>query len=421
MNMKRVASRSMEEDKHIPLPSLESIQEELGTAKSMDDFFGKRGIFARLFAKTMEQMLETEMTSHLGYEKHSVAGYGSGNSRNGTYQRTIKTSVGPTPIEVPRDREGTFEPKMLRKYASSSNELEDKIVSMYAKGVTVRDIQDSLMEMYGVDISPGTISTITEKVMSLVSEWQARPLAAIYPIVFLDAIHVNLKREGRVQNTAVYACLAVGIDGTKDVLGHWIGDGSEGANFWLSVITDLKNRGINDILIACVDGLTGFSDAIHAVYPNAQVQRCIIHQIRNTLKYVSWKDKDAFMNDLKAVYQAPTLDAAEINLLTLHEHWGGRYAIAVKSWQNNWVELTTFFQYTPEIRKIMYTTNGIESYNRQLRKVTKTKSIFPTNESVQKMLYLAYRDISKQWDKAIPHWPTILNQLMIKFEGRIAV
>lgn len=257
--------------------------------------------------------------------------------------------------------------------------------------------------------------------MSLVVEWQARPLEAIYPIVFLDAIHVRIKRDGKIQNTAVYTALAVNLDGKKDILGHWIGDGSEGANFWLEVITDLRNRGVKDILIACVDGLTGFSDAIHSIYPDSQVQRCIIHQIRNSLKYVSWKDKDAFMVDLRQVYQASTLEEADLKLATFHDNWAKRYSIAVKSWENNWHELSTFFQYTPEIRKIMYTTNALESYNRQLRKVTKTKSVFPTIESVEKILYLAYWDIAKQWDKGVPNWPSILNQLMIKFEGRITV
>lgn len=402
-------------------PSLNVIQKELMSAKSINDFFGKEGIFSRLFANTIKEMMEAELTSHLGYEKHAVLGRNTGNSRNGNYSRSLKTSVGETEVEIPHDRNGTFSPVLLKKYRTSSNELEDKITSMYAKGMTVRDIRDMLEETYGIDTSATTISTITEKVMSLVVEWQARPLEAIYPIVFLDAIHVRIKRDGKIQNTAVYTALAVNLDGKKDILGHWIGDGSEGANFWLEVITDLRNRGVKDILIACVDGLTGFSDAIHSIYPDSQVQRCIIHQIRNSLKYVSWKDKDAFMVDLRQVYQASTLEEADLKLATFHDNWAKRYSIAVKSWENNWHELSTFFQYTPEIRKIMYTTNALESYNRQLRKVTKTKSVFPTIESVEKILYLAYRDIAKQWDKGVPNWPSILNQLMIKFEGRITV
>lgn len=417
--MKQAVTRTQKDQ--FSTPSLELIQRELGSAKSVDDFFGKQGIFARLFAKTLEQMMEAELTSHLGYEKHSVVGRNSGNSRNGVYSRKLRTSVGDTRIDVPRDRTGSFEPRLIKKYQTSSNELEDKIVSLYAKGVTVRDIKEMLSETYGINVSPTTISAITEKVMSLVIEWQSRPLESVYPLIFLDAIHVRLKRESKVENTAVYTALGVSLEGRKDILGHWVGDGSEGANFWLSVVSDLKNRGVEDILITCVDGLTGFSDAIHSVFPQTEVQRCIIHQIRNTLRYVSWKDKDAFVTDLKKAYQAATKEEADLHLETLRENWGKRYTIAVKSWENNWNELSTFFQYTPEIRRVMYTTNSIESYNRQLRKVTKTKSVFPTAESVQKMLYLAYKDIHKQWDKSIPNWPNILNQLTIKFEGRIKI
>lgn len=408
-------------EQSIKYPSLEHIQQELGSAKSIDDFFGKQGIFSRLFAKTLEQMMEAELTAHLGYEKHSIAGNNSGDSRNGSYSRSIKTSGGHTTVEVPRDRTGTFRPAILHKYQTSSNELEDKITAMYAKGMSVRDIQDLLEETYGMEVSTTTISTITEKVMSLVVEWQARPLEPVYPLVFLDAIHVRMRREGKVQNTAVYTALSINLEGHKDILGHWVGEGGEGANFWLKVVTELKNRGIQDILIACVDGLTGFSEAIHSVFPQTEVQRCIIHQIRNALKYVSWKDKDGFMTDLRQAYQASTKAEADLKLAVLRENWGKRYTIAIKSWENNWEELSTFFQYTPEIRRIMYTTNAIESYNRQLRKVTKTKSIFPTSESVQKMLYLAYRDIAKQWDKCIPNWPTILNQLIVRFGERIKI
>lgn len=405
----------------VPMPSAETVARELSTVKSIDDFFGKSGVFSRLFAPTIEKMLEAELTSHVGYEKYEAKGRNSGNSRNGSYQRTVKTSVGETEIEVPRDRNGSYEPTILKKYQTSSNEIEDKIIGMYGKGMTVRDIQDQLSEMYGIEVSGGTISTITDKVLPLIIDWQDRPLENVYPFVFLDAIHIRLKRDSKIVAIPIYVCVAISQTGVKDVLGHWIGDGKEGANFWLSVVTDLKNRGVQDILIACVDGLTGFSDAIHAVYPQTEVQRCIVHQIRNSLKYVSWKDKDPFMKDLMRVYQAPTVSVAEVELLKLSELWGKKYALSVRSWENNWNELTTYFGYTPEIRRIMYTTNGIESYNRQLRKVTKTKSVFPTDESVKKMLYLAYRDVKKKWDKAVPHWPEILNQLVIKFEGRLSV
>lgn len=369
----------------------------------------------------MEHMMQAELTEHLGYTKHSPLGKNSGNSRNGTYERKVKTSAGEIPIEVPRDRSGSFEPVTLRRYATASNELEDRIIGMYAHGMSTRDIQDHLQEMFGMDVPAATISTITEKILPLVSEWQTRQLESVYPFVFLDAIHINLRRDGRIQNTAVYICLSISTTGHKDILGHWVGDGSEGANFWLSVVTDLKNRGVQDILIACVDGLTGFSDAIKSVYPSTQVQRCIIHQIRNSMKYVSWKDRKEFADDLKAIYASPTEKAGKVELEKLRAKWGKQYALAVKSWESNWPELSLFFQYTPEIRRIMYTTNGIESYNHSLRKTTKTKASFPTQESLEKVLFLAYRNAKKKWDKAIANWPLIMNQLAIHFEGRFTI
>ena len=401
-----------------PVPSLEQIQDALSGVKTFDDFFGKNGVVAKLVGPTMEYMMKAELEDHLGYPKHAASGRNSGNSRNGSYERTIKTSAGEMPIEVPRDRDGSFTPVTLRRYSTASNELEDRIIGMYAHGMSTRDIQDHLEETFGMDVSAGTISAITEKILPLVHEWQTRILEAIYPFLFLDAIHINLRREGKVQNTAVYICLAISASGKKDILGHWIGDGAEGANFWLSVVTDLKNRGVQDIFISCIDGLTGFSDAIRSVFPNTKVQRCIIHQIRNSLKYVSWKDKDAFMSDLKLVYTAPTEQAGIIALEKLKATWGKKYTLAVRSWETNWTELATFFQFTPEIRKIMYTTNGIESYNHVLRKTTKTKGSFPTVESLAKSLYLAYRNVQKNWTKSIPNWPLIMSQLSITFEGR---
>jgi len=400
------------------VPSVEQIQDALSKAKSLDDFFGKNGVVAKLIGPTLEQMMQAELTSHLGYKKHEVVGRNSGNSRNGSYERKVKTSVGEIPIEVPRDREGNFEPVTLRRYATASNELEDRIIGMYAHGMSTRDIQDHLQETFGMDISPATISTITEKIWPLVEAWQTRPLDKIYPFVFLDAIHINLKRDGRIQNTAVYICLGISISGQKDILGHWIGDGAEGANFWLGVITDLKNRGVNDIFVACIDGLTGFSEAIKAVFPNTNIQRCITHQIRNSLKYVGWKDRKELANDLKTIYQAPNEKAGQAALRVVSEKWSKKYPLAIRSWENNWQELATFFAYTPEVRRIMYTTNGIESYNHSLRKMTKTKASFPTQESLEKVLYLAYRRAKKKWDKAIANWSLIINQLAIHFEGR---
>src|SRR3954454_19878935 len=363
------------------LPSVERIQQELASAKSIDDFFGKEGIFARLFAGTLEHMLEAELTAHLGYEPYAASGRNSGNSRNGKRSRNLRTSAGDMTIQVPRDRTSEFQPALLEKYQSSTNELEEKIIALYAKGVSTRDSQQNLEELYGVEVSAQTISTITEKVWSLVEAWQSRPLATVYPIVYLDAIHLKLRRDGRVLNTAVYIVLGVDVDGQRDVLGHWVGDGGEGANFWLSVVTDLQVRGVDDIFIACIDGLTGFSEAIHAVFPKTQIQRCIIHQVRHSLTYVSWKDRKAFVADLKTIYQAPTREAAETRLLELSERWSAPYPMAVRSWETHWEDLATMFEYGAELRRLIYTTNSIEGYTRPLRKVTKTKGAFPTDEA----------------------------------------
>ena len=398
------------------LPNVEAIQNELGRAESIDDFFGKDGIFSKLFARTIEEMLEAELTAHLGYEKHEARGRNSGNSRNGKRRRGLQTSAGDQIIQVPRDRNGEFESRLLDD--RRSNELERKITALYARGTTTRDIQETIADIYGVEISPATVSAITDKIWPLVEEWQNRPLAAIYPIVYLDALHLNLRREGKIEKVAVYIVLAVDTDGHKDVLGIWVGDGGEGAKFWLNVLTELQNRGVEDILIACVDGLTGFPQAIEAIFPKTTVQRCVIHQIRHTLQYVTWSDKKEFMKDLKLVYQASTREEAESNLLELGEKWGKTYPAAIRSWEKNWLELSAYFDYPAEIRRLIYTTNIIEGYNRQLRKVTKTKSIFPTPKSIRKLLYLAHSNIQKKWSMPIANWAKIRNQLAIRFEGR---
>ena len=403
------------------MPTAEEVQAELAKVQSMDDFFGKEGVFAKLFATTLEQMLEGEMTEHLGYEPYEAAGRNSGNNRNGSYPKKVRTSTGQATVQVPRDRNGEFEPQIIARYAGNTNELEEKILAMYAKGMSTRDIAGTLAELYGVDISAATISTITEKVWPLVEAWQNRALGRIYPIIYLDAIHIKLRREGRVANTAVYNVLGVDMEGHRDILGHWIGDGGEGANFWLSVLTDLQNRGVADIFLACMDGLNGFSEAIGAVFPQTQVQRCVIHQIRSSLKYVSWKDHKAFVADLKRVYQAATRDEAELNLEQLGQRWSLKYPMAVRSWQTNWAEVSTFFDYPTDIRRIIYTTNSVESYHRQLRKATKTKAAFPTPEAARKLLYLATQRITRQWDTPIRDWAKILNQLAIRFEGRFAL
>jgi transposase-like protein len=417
MSEEKKASRKIQEI----MPGAEEVQRELGKAKSMDDFFGKEGIYARLFAHTIEEMLETELSEHLGYEAYEVKGRNSGNSRNGRYGKKLRTSGGDTTIQVPRDRNGAFEPQVVKKQVANTNELEDKIIGMYAKGMSVRDIQETLRELYGVEVSPTTLSAITDKVWGLVDEWQNRALANVYPIVYLDAIHIKLRHEGKVENIAVYTVLGVDVEGHRDILGHWVGKGGESSNFWLSVITDLQTRGVQDIFIACMDGLSGFKEAVLAVFPQTQIQRCVIHQIRNSLKYVTWNDRKAFMVDLKQVYQAATRESAEANLQQLAEKWSDTYAVAIRSWQNNWEDLATFFAYPAEIRRLIYTTNSVEGYHRQLRKVTKAKSIFPTPESARKLLFLANRDILKKWTMPIQHWPLILNQLVIRFEGRLAI
>ena len=307
----------------------------------------------------------------------------------------------------------------MPKYGSNTNELEEKILGLYARGVSTRDIQDTLNELYGVDVSPSLISKVTDKVWEAVGDWQNRPLEAIYPIIYLDAIHMKLRQEGKVKNTAVHLVLAVDLNGHRDVLGHWVSDGAEGANYWLTVISDLQSRGVQDIFIATTDGLTGFSDAIHAVFPQTEVQRCIVHQIRNSLRYVSWKDRKAFVTDLKTVYKAANRETAETQLLHLAEKWNDKYAFAVRSWENNWDELSTFFNYPAEIRRLIYTNNAIEGYNRQLRKVTKNKAVFPTAQAVRKLLYLANVNITRKWSMPLVHWPSILNQLAICFQDRL--
>lgn len=405
----------------VPVPNMEQVEAALSQAESIDDFFGKEGILAQLFARTLEQMLEGELSAELGYEKYEAKGRNSGNSRNGKRSKRVKSSGGDIAVAVPRDRKGEYEPQLLEKYRHNTNELEKKVIAMYSRGLSTHDIEEMLGETYGVSLSAGAVSTITDKVWPLVEAWQNRPLARLYPIIYLDALHIKLRREGHVENVAVYCVLGVDLEGQRDVLGHWVSDGAEGANFWLSVLSDLQSRGVEDVLIACVDGLSGFNEAITAIFPDCQVQRCIIHQIRASLKYVVSKDQKAFVKDLKKVYQAPTREEAETQLLQLGESWGDKYAIAVRSWENNWDTLATFFDYPAQIRRLIYTTNTIEGYHRQLRKVTKTKGAFPTPKSIRKLLYLANERIVRKWTKPIPNWALILNQLVIRFEDRIVM
>lgn len=398
------------------LPSVEQVQNELGRVESIDDFFGREGIFAKLFARTIEEMLEGELSAQLGYERYAVEGRNSGNSRNGKRRTRLQTSAGDQTIQVPRDRRGEFQSPLLT--GRRSNELEEKITALYAKGTSTRDIAEILADIYGVEVSAATISTVTDKIWPLVEEWQSRPLKSLYTMLYLDALQVKLRHNGKIENVAVYIALAVDTEGHKDVLGQWVGDGAEGATFWLNVLTDLETRGVEDILIACVDGLKGFSEAIEAIFPQTLVQRCVIHQIRHSLRYVTWKDRKEFVADLKTIYQAPTREMGETNLLNVGEKWSQRYPAAIHSWENNWAELSTFFDYPKEIRRLIYTTNTLEGYNRQLRKVTKNKALFPTTKSVRKLLYLAHQNIARKWTQPIANWAKIRNQLAIRFEGR---
>lgn len=400
------------------VPTTDQIQEELSKVKTVDDFFGRDGLIAKLIGPTMQEILNAEMDEHLGYGKYEVKGRNSGNSRNGAYSRKLKTSSGEIDVTVPRDRNSEFESNFLDKYSVCTNELERKILSMYSRGISTRDIHEEILDLYNVDISAGLVSNITDRVIPLVEEWRSRPLEKFYAIIYLDCIHVKLRRDGKVANTAIYIILGIDLEGRKDILGTWTGKGGEGSNYWLKVISDLKNRGVQDVLIACVDGLKGFSEAIHAVYPETDIQKCIIHQIRNSLKYVSWKDKREFMKDLKLVYKASTREEAENALLELSNKWTDKYGLSVKTWEDNWDELSTYFDYTPQMRKIIYTTNIIEGYNRQIRKVIKSKGMFPTEKSVLKMFYLINDDITKKWTMPIRDWNQILNQLAIRFEGR---
>lgn len=377
-----------------------------------------QNVLKDLFGGLLQQMLEGEMDEHLGYAKHDYENKNTTNSRNGKSRKTMKSDLGLFDLDVPRDRDGSFEPEIVKKHQTDVSHLESSIIGMYAKGMTTRDIATQVNQMYGMDISPTLVSNITDKIVPMIREWQSRPLEAVYPIIFMDAIHFKVRKDNAVVSKAAYAAIGVNLEGKKDVLGIWIGS-AESSKYWLLVLNELKNRGIKDILIASIDGLNGFKEAIKAVYPNTEIQRCIIHQIRNSSKYLSYKDLKAFNADLKLVYTAATEELALAELDNVEEKWGDKYLIAIKSWRNNWDELATFFKYPPEIRKIIYTTNAMESYNRQLRKVTKTKSIFPNDEALLKSLYLATVDISQKWTQSIRGWAQILAQLSIFFEGRL--
>ena len=370
-------------------------------------------------AEMVNGSLEGELDDELGYEKYDIVNKETENSRNGYGCKTLKTSYGEVDIKVPRDRQGEYEPKLVGKHKKMlDEEIERKIISMYAKGMTTGDMEAHIQELYGLDISDSTISRITDKVLPIAKEWQSRVLESIYAVVYMDAIHYHVRQDGRIIKKAVYIAIGINLDGIKDVLGLWVGE-NETSKFWLSVINEIKNRGVDDILIASVDGLSGFSEAINAVFPKTEIQRCVIHQIRNSTRYVSYKDVKTLMKDLKKVYTAPSEETAVSELENFDKIWGKKYPKIAISWRKNWPELSTYFKYPDEVRKLIYTTNTIEGYNRQLRKVTKNKGVFPTDDSLFKMLYLATADITKKWTGRRRDWGQIYSQLSIFFEERI--
>jgi transposase-like protein len=373
-----------------------------------------------LFADTIQEFMEAELETHLGYAKHDTKSKKTSNSRNGkSAAKTVTTELGEIQVSTPRDREGTFDPQIIKKYQNDLSGMEGQIISMYAKGMSTRDIQAHYNHIYGVELSPTLVSNITDRILPRIQEWQNRPLQEMYAVVFMDAIYYKVRHNNAIVNKAAYIVIGIDLEGCKDVLGIWIGE-SESAKFWLGVLNDLKSRGIKDILISCVDNLSGFSEAIEAVYPLTDVQKCVVHQIRNSLKHVSYKELKAVAAALKPIYTAVNESAAALAMDAFEEQWGKKYPYAVKSWRTNWTELTAFFQYPEELRKVIYTTNIIESYNRQLRKVTKGKSIFPNDESLLKMLYLSTMDVMEKWTGKVKGWRQIALQLAIHFGDRVA-
>ena len=403
-------------------PSNEQMEEYWRRARqcgNVEEILSKNGPLSFLFKDTIETMLKEEMTDHLGYEHNDARSKKTDNSRNGHYHKKLKTDSGEVGIDVPRDRKGEFTPKVLPKYQTKTNDLEKKIISMYAKGMTTADIASHLSDLYlGAEVSPAFISQTTEKVLALSKEWQSRQLDKVYPVVFFDGIRYKVREDGRVVSKTVYVSLAINMEGKREVLGFYIGE-SESSKFWLQIFTDLSNRGVKDILIASVDGLKGLPEAISNVFPKTEIQLCIVHQIRNSLKYVGSTNQKEFVKDLKCIYQANTEDIALEELKNLDEKWGKKYPAVIKSWKNNWENLAAFFQYSPSIRKMIYTTNIIEGFNRQLRKVTKNRGHFPNDDSLFKLLYLATMEAGKKWTMPRRGWAETIGQLSIHFEGRV--
>ena len=390
---------------------------EVKKCKTIDDVLGKNGLVQRLIKDVLENILEAEMDEHLGrdkYQRQNDIEPSERNYRNGYSQKNLRSSFGDVDLDIPRDRKSEFEPQIVKKYETVCNELDKKIISLYAKGMTTSDIQAEIEDLYGITISPSMVSKITDKVIATATEWQNRMLDKIYPIVYLDAMYFKVRSNGKIVNKAVYICLGYTMEGYKDILGLWV-DEAEGAKFWLGICNDLKNRGVKEILIACMDGLKGLPQAIQTVFPSANIQTCIVHQIRNSIKYIASKDKKSFMKDLKEVYKAATEELALAQLDKLKETWGNSYGMVIDSWYNNWNNLSTFFDFSPRIRKMIYTTNALEGFNRQVRKYTKSRTIFPTDESLNKCVYLATMEIMEKWTQPVPNWGATLAELTLYF------
>ncbi|MDR2878706.1 MAG: IS256 family transposase [Fusobacteriales bacterium] len=403
---------------------MKKIRKENKLVKELIDQYGVKttddikDMLKDLLGETIQTMLEGEIEEELGYSKYNYDEKNTQNSRNGYSAKKVRSEYGEVELNIPRDRNNEFKPQIIPKYQREITGLEGQIIALYAKGMSNRDIEDHLKNIYGVEISPTMISKITDKILPEIKEWQTRQLEEVYPIVFMDAIHYSVRQDGIVIKKAVYILIGINLKGEKEVLGFWIGE-NESSKFWLNILNEIGNRGVKDILIVSVDNLKGFSEAIKGSYPNSEIQKCIVHQIRNSIKYVSSKDMKEFTKDLKTIYKAVTLEQAANNLLHLEDKWGKKYKAAIKSWNDNWEELTTYFKYPQEIRRIIYTTNSIENFNRQLRKYTKTKSSYPTDDSLSKSIYLSIKEITKKWTGKVQNWGQIVSQLSIYFDGRI--
>jgi putative transposase len=405
----------MTEDKSIDNELIDNL---LKNYKKPEDLIGENGLLKQLTKQLLERAMAAEMTEHVGYEKHDPGGHHSGNSRNGKSAKTIKGTFGELALETPRDRNGTFEPQIIEKHQTRFTGFDKNILSLYSRGLSTREIQQHLEEIYGVEVTAGLISSVTDEVIDEVKTWQNRQLDAVYPIMYLDAIQFKVRDNGHVKNKAIYLAIGVTIEGYKEVLGLWIAQ-TEGAKFWLQVVTELKNRGVTDIFIACVDGLKGFPEAIESVFPQTEVQLCIVHLVRHSLNFVGWKQRKEVAADLKLIYRAATESEADQRLTEFSLKWDAKFPMIAKSWRSNWTRVIPLFAHPPEIRKIIYTTNAIESLNMSLRKVTKARGSFPNDEAVSKLLYLALRNIAKKWTMPVHAWKDALNRFAIIYENRL--